>query len=361
MAIAAGVLNPTTRPNFENTQPAFTIGPFPQWWDIKKIVTMDPWGAVAAQVFGSMKNLEVLPTIAITRAHIDVPEIQDAIRKGRLKPDGKILLENGSINVTKAAIEPVWYLPGVAERMGCSEAELRELLFAETNGSFPELITRTDLKVFLPPTGGQTAYIFGDPSTVPDPKVPLVCRVHDECNGSDVFGSDICTCRPYLMHAIEESVLQAQQGGAGLVVYFRKEGRALGEVTKYLVYNARKRTGDKATEYFNCTAQVAGVEDSRFQALMPDVLHWLGITKIDKFVSMSNMKYDAIVNSGIEIVQRIPIPKDLIPADAQVEIDAKVAHGYEGGSVYSKEVDLKQTHGRAGKEFGIDSVVKEKE
>lgn len=32
----------------------------------------------------------------------------------------------------------------------------------------------------------------------------------------------------------------AQEGGVGLIVYFRKEGRALGEVTKYLVYNARK-------------------------------------------------------------------------------------------------------------------------
>ena len=30
--------------------------------------------------------------------------------------------------------------------------------------------------------------------------------------------------------------------------------------------------------------------DSRFQALMPDPLHWLGITKIDRFISMSNMK-----------------------------------------------------------------------
>jgi len=34
-------------------------------------------------------------------------------------------------------------------------------------------------------------------------------------------------------------------------VYFRKEGRALGEVTKYLVYNMRKRQegGDRAKEY----------------------------------------------------------------------------------------------------------------
>jgi GTP cyclohydrolase II len=66
----------------------------------------------------------------------------------------------------------------------------------------------------------------------------------------------------------------------------------------------------------------------RFQELMPDVLHWLGITRIDRLVSMSNMKYDAIVNSGIEVVRRIAIPDDLIPADAQVEIEAKKAAGY---------------------------------
>ena len=53
-------------------------------------------------------------------------------------------------------------------------------------------------------------------------------------NGSDVFGSDICTCKPYLIYAIEECIRGAQRGGVGLVVYFRKEGRALGEVTKYV-------------------------------------------------------------------------------------------------------------------------------
>ena len=53
-----------------------------------------------------------------------------------------------------------------------------------------------------------------------------------QCNGSDVFGSDICTCRPYLIYGIEEAVKEAQNGGSGVVIYFRKEGRALGEVTK---------------------------------------------------------------------------------------------------------------------------------
>lgn len=36
----------------------------------------------------------------------------------------------------------------------------------------------------------------------------------------------------------------------------------------------------------------------RFQALMPDILHWLGITKIDRMLSMSDMKHDAIVSQG---------------------------------------------------------------
>ncbi len=56
--------------------------------------------------------------------------------------------------------------------------------------------------------------------------------MHDECNGSDVFGSDICTCRPYLIHGIEECARAGQSGGLGIIIYNRKEGRALGEVDK---------------------------------------------------------------------------------------------------------------------------------
>jgi GTP cyclohydrolase II len=61
---------------------------------------------------------------------------------------------------------------------------------------------------------------------------------------------------------------------------------------------------------------------------MPDVLHWLGVRKIHRLVSMSNMKYDAIVRAGIEVGERVRIPDELIPADARVEMDAKMAAGY---------------------------------
>ncbi|KAB2896187.1 MAG: GTP cyclohydrolase II [Kofleriaceae bacterium] len=332
LAVAARALDPQHIPDLTNTAPTHLLGPHPSWFDPERIVSIDPFGAVVQQIFRPYldKGYDVRPTIAVTQAHIDMPEIADAVEAGRLKVDGKIMHHAREAPVTKAAIEPVWYLPGVAKRFGCTESELRRTLFEQTGGMFPELVTRGDLDVFLPPIGGQTLYVFGDPAKLNDPSTTLTARVHDECNGSDVFGSDICTCRPYLAHAIEECIRGAQAGGVGLIVYFRKEGRALGEVTKFLVYNARKRQegGDSASQYFARTECVAGVQDMRFQELMPDVLHWLGVTKIHRLVSMSNMKYDAIVRSGIEVGERVRIPDELIPADARVEMDAKMAAGY---------------------------------
>ncbi|WP_298235338.1 GTP cyclohydrolase II [uncultured Azohydromonas sp.] len=332
LAVAAGNLTKGHRADLTNTAPTEHIGPYPQWADPHKIVSIDPWGASVAEVFAEQlaQGVDIRPTIAVTQAHIHLPEIRQALAFQRLQVDGKILLEDSSATVTKIAVEPVWWLPGVAKRFGVSEAVLRKTLFEETGGMYPELVTRGDLEVFLPPIGGQTLYVFGKAQDLANPEVTLTARVHDECNGSDVFGSDICTCRPYLTHAIEECIKGAQAGGVGLIAYSRKEGRALGEVTKFLVYNARKRQvgGDSADKYFLRTECVAGVQDMRFQELMPDVLHWLGIRKIHRLVSMSNDKYDAITGSGIEVGERIKIPDELVPADARVEIEAKIAAGY---------------------------------
>lgn len=351
LAVASGRLQSNHRADLTNTAPAERIGPHPSWFDPDKIVSLDPFGALVGEVYPSYQEqgYDIRPTIAITKAHINMPELADAVAKGRLQLDGTRVKAGGDLVVTKAAIEPVWYLPGLAKRLQVSESELRRALFEQTGGMFPELVTRPDFHVFLPPIGGATVYIFGDPAAITDPTKPLAVRVHDECNGSDVFGSDICTCRPYLVHGIEACVQTAQEGGAGVIVYLRKEGRALGEVTKFLVYNARKRQegGDRADAYFTRTECVAGVQDMRFQELMPDVLHWLGITRIDRFISMSNMKHDAITRSGIEIMERVPIPDDLIPMDAKVEIEAKKAAGYYTEGEVLTETGLAEIKGRS--------------
>jgi GTP cyclohydrolase II len=136
------------------------------------------------------------------------------------------------------------------------------------------------------------------------------------------------------------------------VIYNRKEGRALGEVTKFLVYNARKRQkgGDSAAKYFERTECVAGVQDARFQELMPDIFHWLGVTRIDRFASMSDMKHDALVDQGIEIMERLDIPDELIPEDAHVEMEAKKAAGYFTSKLSKADEDLNAVVGRKIKE-----------
>ncbi len=351
LAVATRALARDHRPDLTDTAPAASIAPRPQWADPAKIVSLDPWGHLVGEVFAEQirAGVDVRPTIAVTTARIVMPELQPLLAAGGIEPDGRVLLDNGEIRVTKAAIDPVWHLPGLAERFGVAEAELRRTLFEETGGMFPELVTRPDLEIFLPPIGGMTVYLFGAIERLAEPGTAIACRVHDECNGSDVFGSDICTCRPYLVHGVEVCIETAQQGGVGIVVYNRKEGRGLGEVTKFLVYNARKRQpgGDRADTYFRRTECVAGVQDLRFQELMPDVFHWLGIRRIDRWVSMSNLKLDALQAQGIEVVEQVAIPDRLVPPDAAVEIEAKKAAGYFAPTGIPDAGQLRRAKGRA--------------
>jgi GTP cyclohydrolase II len=256
LAVSAGALDPIRRPDLTNTHPALTIGPFPQWMEPDRIASLDPWGHLVAENFQAeiAGGVDIRPTIAITKARLDLHEMQAVIASGQLKTDGKVVDANGSVAVVKIAVDPIWYLPGIAQHFGCTETSLRRTLFEQTAGMYPELVTRSDLRVFLPPIGGTTLYLIGDVEKLADPRTKITCRVHDECNGSDVFGSDICTCRPYLIHGIVECARGAQEGGLGIIAYNRKEGRALGEVTKFLVYNARKRQegGDAASAYRMC-------------------------------------------------------------------------------------------------------------
>jgi GTP cyclohydrolase II len=277
------------------------------------IVTFDPFGMTATR-----------PTIASTTAFLNIPELKGELVGG---DEYGIVNDDGSINTVKAGVYYSWNLPALAERLSITEKGLRESLFKYTRDTH---LLDPKIRTFLPQVGGFTLYTFGDVRKIRDPKTKIAVRVHDECNGSDVFGTDICTCRPYLVFALKAAVECAQAGGVGVVVYFRKEGRSLGEVTKYRVYNARKHQsgGDTAEKYFFQTESIAGIRDARFQPMMPDVLNWLGINRIDWLLSMSNEKYDAIVAAGVKVDQRLPLPDMYVPAHAEVEISAKIASGY---------------------------------
>jgi len=55
--------------------------------------------------------------------------------------------------------------------------------------------------------------------------------------------------------------------------------------------------------------------------------------------------YDALARQGLEVVERVAIPDELIPDDASVEMDAKKAAGYFSERPVGVE-ELKQPKGR---------------
>lgn len=279
----------------------------------KGIFTFDPMGMYAQP-----------PTIAACKANLDIEELRT-----KLPRDGVIVdKETGQIKTQKAAICYAWNLPRLSQRLELTEQELRQALHKFSGN--PEVLDPAR-KTFLPAVGGCTIYCFGDVRKLRDPRTEVAVRVHDECIGSDVFGSDICTCRPYLIFALEQCIRVAQNGGVGLVIYYRKEGRSLGEVVKFRVYNARENQtgGDSSEQYFHHTESIAGIRDARFQVMMPDALKWLGVKRIDWLCSMSNEKYEAIVGAGIKVMQRVTLPESYVKENMKVEIGAKIASGYQ--------------------------------
>ena len=135
LAMAAGKLADDFVPDLTNTEPVEKIGPHPQWSDPNKIASLDPWGANVASIFKKeiAAGYDIRPSIAITKAHIQMAELDELIRTGKLEVDGKIVKKNHDVAVTKAAIESVWWLPKVAEKFGTTEWRIAQN-FISRNG-----------------------------------------------------------------------------------------------------------------------------------------------------------------------------------------------------------------------------------
>jgi hypothetical protein len=125
---------------------------------------------LSAFVLGSSRamrercSLDIRPTIAITKAHIQMPELEKSIAKGIIHIDNKlvhpgvlrpptfpptpipqprtpqtvhsshhiicahctrVISSQANVTVTKIAVEHAWWLPGVAKRFGIDEFLLR--------------------------------------------------------------------------------------------------------------------------------------------------------------------------------------------------------------------------------------------
>ena len=96
LAVAAGALDPSHRPDLTNTAPVTPIGPHRQWSEPHRIVSLDPYGHLITECFQQelRDGLDIRPSIAVTRARLSLPELMHANTSG-LAPDGRIKRAGG--------------------------------------------------------------------------------------------------------------------------------------------------------------------------------------------------------------------------------------------------------------------------
>jgi GTP cyclohydrolase N terminal len=55
------------------------------------------------------QGYDIRPTIAVTKAHMRLLEMEQSVKEGRLKVDGNIVLnEDGELAVTKGISQVIW-------------------------------------------------------------------------------------------------------------------------------------------------------------------------------------------------------------------------------------------------------------
>ena len=84
--------------------------------------------------------------------------------------------------------------------------------------------------------------------------------------------------------------------------------------------------------------------------LYPDILLWLGVKKIDKFVTTSDAKISVLRAAGIQIVETIGLPEGLVPVGAKTESLARKESSDElvGNSPKRQRVSSKRKSGEGG-------------
>ena len=131
--------------------------------------------------------------------------------------------------------------------------------------------------------------------------VPVV-RIHSECLTGDVFGSLKCDCGPQLDHALAASAREAEQGGYGVVLYLRQEGRGIGLVNKLRAYQLQEQGYDTV----EANQRLGLPDEARDFPIAGQMLSLLGIPRI-RLLTNNPAKLTALEQQGIEIVERVPL------------------------------------------------------
>ena len=132
-------------------------------------------------------------------------------------------------------------------------------------------------------------------------RAPLV-RLHSECLTGDILGSLKCDCGPQLdaaLHAMADHA--GQDGGWGVLLYLRQEGRGIGLVNKLRAY----RLQDEGFDTVDANRRLGLPNEARDFPTAARMLELLGAGRI-RLMTNNPAKVDALEAAGIEVVERVP-------------------------------------------------------
>lgn len=140
------------------------------------------------------------------------------------------------------------------------------------------------------------ALVLGQPD---GERAPLV-RLHSECLTGDIFASLKCDCGPQLDAALAAMSGEAAQGGWGVLLYLRQEGRGIGLVNKLRAY----RLQDEGFDTLEANRRLGLPEEARDFPLAARMLDLLGVRQV-RLMTNNLEKIVALENAGVRVIERV--------------------------------------------------------
>lgn len=141
------------------------------------------------------------------------------------------------------------------------------------------------------------ALVIGRPMS---DRPPLV-RLHSECLTGDILGSLKCDCGPQLDAALLAMAEEARQGGWGVLLYLRQEGRGIGLVNKMRAY----RLQDQGFDTVDANRRLGLPEEARDFPVAARMLGLLGVRRV-RLLTNNPAKVAALEASGAVVSERVP-------------------------------------------------------